>query len=159
MLLDEQDRSRWDRRQIEEALALLDSALEERQPGPYQVQAAISALHARAERAEDNDWPQIAALYEVLYRMNPTPVVALNHASALAMAHGPERGLARLDALPGGEELADYFPYWMARAELLRRAERIPQAVDAYRQALQRAGNAVEREFAQRRLAECLNGA
>jgi predicted RNA polymerase sigma factor len=137
---------------IDEGLALLDGALAAGRAGPYQVQAAIAALHARAPRPEDTDWPQIAALYEALERMTPTPVVALNHAVAVAMADGPERGLRLVDTLAA--DLDGYHLFHSARADLLRRLDRPDEAAVAYRQALELATNPTERAFLERRLAE-----
>ena len=152
VLLEDQDRAGWDHEAIDEGLALLDDALGRRRPGPYQVQAAIAALHARAPRPEDTDWPQIAALYGALARMTPSPVVELNRAVAIAMADGPERGLPLIDAL--GNRLADYHLFHAARADLLRRLGRRSEAAGAYRTALELAANPVERQYLRRRLAE-----
>jgi len=152
VLLEEQDRARWDHDMIDEGLALLDRALAAGRPGPYQVQGAIAALHARAPRPEDTDWPQIAGLYQALGRMAPTPVVALNHAVAVAMADGPERGLPLVEAL--GDELDGYHLFHAARADLLRRQDRRADAADAYRRALALVTNATERAYLERRLAE-----
>lgn len=156
MLLDDQDRARWDHEMIDEGLALVDRALGADRPGPYQVQAAIAALHAHAPRPEDTDWPQIAALYDALGRMAPTPVVALNHAVAVAMADGPERGLPFIDALAG--ELDGYHLFHAARADLLRRLDRWAEAADAYRGALELVTNATERAYLERRLAAVTQG-
>ena len=150
--LEEQDRSLWDRAAISEGLALLDRALAMRQPGPYQVQAAIAALHARAQTAQETDWPQIAALYEKLLEWSPSPVLALNHAAAVAMAAGPEEGLHRMAALASA--LDQYYLFHAARADLLRRLGRWTEAAEAYRRALALATNPVEREFLTRRLWE-----
>jgi RNA polymerase sigma-70 factor (ECF subfamily) len=152
VLLEQQDRARWDHEMIDEGLALLDDALAAGRAGPYQVQAAIAALHARAPRPEDTDWPQIAALYGALERMTPTPVVALNHAVAIAMADGPERGLPLVDAL--ATKLDDYHLFHSARADLLRRLDRPDEAGVAYRRALDLATNPAERAFLAGRLAE-----
>jgi RNA polymerase sigma-70 factor (ECF subfamily) len=152
VLLEEQDRARWDHEMIDEGLAMLDRALAASRPGPYQVQGAIAALHARAPRPEDTDWPEIAGLYEVLVRMTPTPVVALNRAVAIAMADGPERGLLQVDALE--EELDGYHLFHAARADLLRRLERRVEAAEAYRRALAIVTNATERAYLERRLAD-----
>jgi len=152
VLLEEQDRSRWDHDMIDEGLTVLDRALGEREPGPYQVQAAIAALHAQAPRAEDTDWPEIAGLYGALGRMTPTPVVALNHAVAVAMADGPDRGLGMVDSLE--KELGGYYLFHAARADLLRRMDRRSEAASAYRRALDLATNDTERAYLERRLAE-----
>ncbi|MGE0401804.1 MAG: RNA polymerase sigma factor [Kofleriaceae bacterium] len=151
VLLEEQDRSTWDRAQIEEALALVPLALRGG-PGPYALQAAIAALHAQAPRAADTDWPQIAALFGELYRRAPTPVIALNHAVAIAMARGPDAGLSMIDEL--ANELGEYHLFHAARADLLRRLGKTKQAIAAYRSALALVGSEPERRFLQRRLAE-----
>ncbi|GAA3059261.1 sigma-70 family RNA polymerase sigma factor [Pseudonocardia yunnanensis] len=150
--LDEQDRTRWDRPAIDEGLGLLDAALRRRQPGPYQVQAAIAACHARADHAADTDWPQIAALYGRLVELVPSPVVRLNRAVAVAMADGPAAGLALVDELAG--ELAGYRLLPATRADLLRRLGRIEEAAEAYQEALSRTESPTERRFLQRRLTE-----
>jgi RNA polymerase sigma-70 factor (ECF subfamily) len=154
LVLEEQDRARWDRAKITEGMALLERALSLRDPGPYQVQAAISSLHAQAERAEDTDWPQIAALYGELTRMIPSPVVELNRAVAVAMADGPLRGLALLDRMEERETLSQYYPFHVACADLLRRAERYAEAQEAYGRALELCQNRAERSFLHRRLSE-----
>jgi RNA polymerase sigma-70 factor (ECF subfamily) len=150
VLLDDQDRSLWDHDLIARGLALLDRALAHRAPGPYQLQAAIAALHAQAERAEDTDWTQIALLYAELARLHPSPVVELNRAVAVAMADGPAAGLELLDGLP----LDDYHLYHAARADLLRREGRKDESRSAYRRARELATNDSERAFLERRLAE-----
>jgi RNA polymerase sigma-70 factor (ECF subfamily) len=150
--LEDQDRSRWNRDEIAEGLALLDAALRRREVGPYQVQAAIAACHARAERAADTDWPQIAALYGRLTELVPSPVVRLNRAVAVAMAAGPEAGLALVDEL--GEELAGYRQVAATRADLLRRLGRNAEAADEYRRALSMTESEAERRFLTRRLTE-----
>jgi RNA polymerase sigma-70 factor (ECF subfamily) len=154
ILLEEQDRSLWDRAEIEEGLATLDRALVRRRPGPYQIQAAISGLHASAARPEETDWLQIALLYGRLAQLNPSPVVELNRAVAVAMAEGPRCGLALLDQLEASGSLDDYYPFYVARADLLRRAGCLAEAGAAYRKALALTQNNVERAFLQRRLAE-----
>jgi RNA polymerase sigma-70 factor (ECF subfamily) len=154
VLLEEQDRALWDRQEIAEGLALLDQALQLRRPGPYQVQAAISALHAQAARPEETDWQQIALLYERLVHMTPSPVVELNHVVAVAMAEGPERGLALLDQLGLGDALQHYYLYHAARADLLRRAGCSEEAAASYRRALDLCQNGIERRFLLRRLSE-----
>jgi RNA polymerase sigma-70 factor, ECF subfamily len=152
VLLEDQDRSRWDQDMIDEGLSVLDRAVELRSPGPFQVQAAIAALHARAPRPEDTDWSEIAALYAVLRRMSPTPVVRLNAGVATAMADGPDVGLPVVEAL--GDELDGYAPFHVARAELLRRLGRHDEAAEGYRRALEISTNAGERAHLERRLAE-----
>ena len=154
VLLEDQDRSLWDRGQIEEALPLVESALRARPVGAYAVQAAIAAVHARAPRAADTDWRQIVALYGVLATIAPSPVVELNRAAAIAMAEGPARGLALLDELVARGELAHYHLLPAARADLLRRLGRAAEAAEAYRAAIALAGNEAERRFLVRRLAE-----
>jgi RNA polymerase sigma-70 factor (ECF subfamily) len=149
--LTEQDRSRWDRADIEEGVRLLNRALRLRQPGRYQVEAAIAALHAEAPAAEEVDWPQIAALYEQLLRFVPSPVVALNHAVAIAETGRLTDGLALIDRIHGLER---YHLLHAARADLLRRIERYQEAGDAYRRALELTRNPAEREFITRRLDE-----
>jgi RNA polymerase sigma-70 factor, ECF subfamily len=154
VLLDEQDRSRWDHAQIAEGIASLDLALRLGATGPYALQAAIAALHARAPRPEDTDWPQIAALYEALHRALPSPIVALNHAVAVSMVEGPAAGLARLEALGNEEGIGGYHLLPAARADLLRRAGRRAEAAAAYAEALALVGNEAERRYLARRLDE-----
>ena len=158
VLLEDQDRSRWDRAAIDEGQELLDRALRLGRAGPYQVQAAIAALHDSAERQEATDWREIAALYARLAAISPSPVVELNRAVAVAMAEGFEVGLRRLDALAGNGQLAGYPYYHSARADLLRRLGRSAEAIAAYRDALALTTNEVERGFLGRRIAE-LGGA
>jgi RNA polymerase sigma-70 factor (ECF subfamily) len=155
VLLDEQDRTRWDQTKIREGSALLDQALALHDPGPYQVQAAISALHAVAPSAAATDWTQIAALYNTLAVMTPSVVVEVNRAVAVAMAAGAEAGLLML--LPLAAEADGYYPYHAARADLLRRAGQPGQAAVAYERALGLCGNSAERAYLQRRLDEMLN--
>lgn len=154
IVLEEQDHSAWRRDQIDEGSALGDRALRMRRPGPYQVQAAIAALHCQAKRASDTDWPQIAALYGELFRLQPTPVVALNRAVAVAMAGTPDDGLHLLDDAALAAALDRYYLYHAARADLLRRAARPTEAAAAYRRALALTTNAVERAYLERRLRE-----
>jgi len=149
--LEEQDRSRWSA----DALALLDRALALRRRGPYQIQAAIAALHARAPRAADTDWAQIAALYRGLVADQPGAVVELNAAVALAMAEGPERGLAWIDRLDASGELAGYHLLPAARADLLRRLGRNAEAEAAYDAALRLVRNPAERLYLERRRRDC----
>ena len=155
VLLDEQDRTRWDQEKIREGVAILDRALTLNDPGPYQVQAAISALHAEAPSAEATDWRQIAMLYDTLATMTPSMVVEVNRAVAVAMAYGASVGLQRLLDL---EDQADgYYPYHAARADLLRRTNQREAAAEAYEQALTLCSNSAERTYLQRRLDEMLN--
>jgi RNA polymerase sigma factor (sigma-70 family) len=144
VLLPDQDRSQWDRRSIDEGVRLLTRALRVRAPGPYQLQAAISALHAQAASAEDTDWPQIATLYARLLSLAPTPVIALNHAVAVAETGRVVEGLALIDAIDGLER---YHLWHSARAELLRRLGRSDEAAAAYREALRFASNPAERSL------------
>ncbi len=150
--LEEQDRSLWDRGAIAEGLAFVERALGMRQPGPYQVQAAIAALHAQASTPGETDWAQIAALYEALFRWNPSPVIALNRAAAVAMSTGPEEGLKQMDALAAS--LDEYYLFHAARADLFRRLGRRAEAMEAYRRAAALATNPVEREFLNARVRE-----
>jgi RNA polymerase sigma-70 factor, ECF subfamily len=151
--LEEQDRSLWDRLQIDEGLALVDSALRMGRVGPYQLQAAIAALHAEARSSGATDWAQIAALYSVLARVQPSPVVQLNGAVAIGMAEGPQRGLALMDELGKSGELDRYHLFHAARADMLRRLGSFSEAADAYRRALALMANGVERTYLERRLA------
>jgi RNA polymerase sigma-70 factor (ECF subfamily) len=154
VLLEDQDRSRWDRAAIAEGVSLLERALAQRRAGPYQIQAAIAALHDEASTAAATDWPQIAALYATLARLAPSPVVELNRAVAVAMAEGPERGLALLDHPALAAPLAEYHHFHAAQADLLRRAGRRADAAAAYVRALELCQNATEQRFLQRRLIE-----
>ncbi len=158
VLLEEQDRSRWDREEISEGAALAEQALREAGPRPYAVQAAIAALHAQARRPEETDWRQIAALYGVLLRLNPSPVVELNRAVAVAQAEGPEEGLRLLDDLEERGALASYHLLPAARADLLKKLGRFEEAAAAYRRALSLVANEPERRFLERRLAEVEGG-
>nr|WP_276572645.1 DUF6596 domain-containing protein [Nannocystis pusilla] len=145
--LDEQDRGLWDRAAIAEGVALISATLARGQVGPYQVQAAISAVHDEAPRAEDTDWPQILALYEVLLRMADNPMVRLNHAVAGAMVHGPAVGLALLQALDGDPRLAENHRLEAVRAHLLERAGEREAAVAGYRRAAGRTASVPERDY------------
>jgi len=149
VLLRDQDRSRWDRGEIAEGLRLLDRALRVRSAGPYQLQAAIAAMHAQAAGASDTDWPQIAALYARLLALAPSPVVALNHAVAVAETGRVVEGLELMDAIEG---LDRYHLLYAARADLLRRLGRTDEAAAAYREALDLASNPAERNFLRERL-------
>ena len=152
--LEEQDRTLWDRAQIDEGLALVDDAMRMGRIGPYQLQAAIAALHAEAGDPADTDWPQIAALYGALARLQPSPVVRLNGAVAIGMAEGPGRGLALIEELGKSGELDRYHLFHAARADMLRRLGSFEAAADAYRRALALMANGVERAYLERRLAE-----
>lgn len=154
VLLADQDRSLWDAEAIAEGCDLVDGAMREGRVGPYQIQAAIAALHCTAATADETDWPQIHALYTVLERIYPTPVVSLNRAVALAMDRGPEAGLAALDDLPDAAALDRHHLYHSARADLLRRLGHTTQARDAYDRALALCENPVERRFLEGRLSE-----
>jgi RNA polymerase sigma-70 factor (ECF subfamily) len=154
ILLDEQDRSLWNREQIGEGLALVEQALTSKRIGPYALQAAIAAVHAEAPAAALTDWRQIVGLYDVLLRMEASPVVELNRAAAIAMHDGPEMGLALVDAILGRGELADYHLAHSARADLCRRLGRTEEAIAAYERALALTTQAPERRFLERRLAE-----
>ena len=154
ILLEEQDRRRWEQDKITEGIALLEHALNLHQPGPYQIQAAISALHAQARRAEETDWVQIAALYAALAQINPSPVVELNRVVAIAMADGPVRGLQLLDELQLEEALSTFHYFHAARADLLRRAGRFTEAGQVYTKALSLCQNSSEQALLKRRLAE-----
>jgi RNA polymerase sigma-70 factor (ECF subfamily) len=152
VLLEDQDRARWDHEMIDEGVRLLETAMSARAAGPYQLQAAIASLHAQAPRSEDTDWPQIATLYTALLRLQPSPVVALNRAVAIAMADGPNAALLLVDALAG--DLEGYHLFHAARADLLRRLDQRVEAAAAYRRALDLATNPQERAFLERRLLE-----
>ena len=152
--LTDQDRSTWHRADIDEGLALLDSALRRGAAGPYQIQAAIAACHASAATAADTDWPQIAALYERLTVITPSPVVRLNHAVAVSMVDGPAAALSLLDTVDG---LAGYHLLAATRADFLRRLGRNAEAADAYREALAHAGTDADRRFLDGRLASVLD--
>ena len=151
--LEEQDRSLWDREQIAEGLRHLKAALCLRHVGPYQLQAAIAALHAESGSPAETDWPQIAALYRELALINPSPVVQLNGAIAIGMCEGPEHGLALIDELGASGKLERYHLFHAARAEMLRRLGSVDGAADAYRRALPLMTNGVERAYLERRLA------
>ena len=158
ILLDDQDRARWDAARIAEGQALIETALAARRPGPYQVQAAIAALHDEAAVPSETDWAQIASLYATLQGMAPSPVVELNLAAAVAMADGPAIGLAMMDGIAATGEL-DTYPYLhAARADLLRRLERWSEATTAYERALELTSNAPERAFLEARLTEVRRG-
>jgi RNA polymerase sigma-70 factor (ECF subfamily) len=154
VLLEDQDRARWDRARIAEGRAILDRAIRMRRVGQYQLQAAIAAVHDEAASTAATDWPQIAALYSVLGQMTRSPVVDLNRAVAVAMASGPEAGLAIVDAIAERNVLTDYPYLHSTPADLLRRIGRREAAAAAYRRALALTANATERAFLERRIAE-----
>jgi RNA polymerase sigma-70 factor, ECF subfamily len=154
VLLEDQDRNRWDRRRIDEGRELLDRALRMRRVGTNQLQAAIAALHDDAATAGETDWAEIAGLYAVLRRVAPSPVVDLNRAVAVAMASGPEDGLRLVDAVAASGELEDYPYLHAARADLLRRMGRLDEAAEAYGRARELTANQAEQGFLDRRLAE-----
>lgn len=153
IVLEEQDRSRWNRQQIAEALPLVEEALR-RGPGPFAVEAAIAALHCEAARAEDTDWPQIVHLYDVLERLQPSSIVSLNRAVAVAMVEGPRPALALIDELASTGELDSYHLLHATRADLLRRLGLSADAAASYERALALVSNQSERRFLERRLRE-----
>ena len=154
ILLDDQDRSRWNRDQIAEGLRLVEQALTSRRFGPYTIQGAIAATHAEAAEAGATDWAQIVGLYDVLLRADPSPVIELNRAVAVAMRDGPAAGLALVDAILDGGELQDYRPAHAARADLCRRLGRVTEARTSYERALALSRQDPERRFIERRLEE-----
>jgi RNA polymerase sigma-70 factor, ECF subfamily len=152
--LEEQDRSLWDRSEIIEGLELLERALHLHHVGSYQLQAAIAAVHAQAKTAAETDWLEITALYEVLAKVSPSAVVALNHAVAVGMSSGLEQGLALIDQLGSTGKLDEYYLFHAARADMLRRLDRREEAKEAYGRALELTANQVEQVFLHRRLVE-----
>jgi RNA polymerase sigma-70 factor, ECF subfamily len=154
ILLDAQDRSLWDREQIAEGLGLIERALSSRSVGPYALQAAIAAVHAEATDAASTDWRQIVGLYDVLMRLEASPVVELNRAVAVAMRDGPAAGLTLIDAILGRGDLCEYHLAHSARADLLRRLGRADEAVEAYERALKRVTQEPERRFIEGRIAK-----
>jgi RNA polymerase sigma-70 factor (ECF subfamily) len=154
VLLEEQDRTRWDRVQIAEGLAHSEAAIGSDAHGPYAIQSAIAAVHSRAKSADVTDWRAIANLYARLSALRPSPVIELNRAVAIAMADGPAAGLELVDAIAAGGDLRDYYLMWSAHADLLRRLGRWSEAAESYRAALARVGSAPERRFLRRRLDE-----
>jgi len=154
VLLEEQDRSLWNQGQIAEGVALVERSLGTRRFGPYTLQAAIAAVHAEAPSPESTDWAQIVGLYDVLMRVEPSPVVELNRAAAVAMRDGPAAGLALVDRILARGDLADYHVAHAARADLCRRLGRTEEAVDAYERALGLATQEPARRFFRRRLRE-----
>lgn len=155
VLLSEQDRSRWDRSEIREGTEVLDEALALNDPGPYQVQAAISSLHAEAPTAEVTDWQQIAALYRTLALMTPSLVVEVNRAVAVGMAEGPQAGLRLLEGL--GDRAQGYYPFHVVRADLLRRSDQLEEAIVSYKRAIALCDNPAERSHLQRQLDPLIN--
>jgi RNA polymerase sigma-70 factor (ECF subfamily) len=154
VLLDAQDRARWSREQIAEGAALVERALSSRRIGPYTLQAAIAAVHAKAPSAAATDWAEIVTLYDVLVRADPSPVVELNRAAAVAMRDGPAAGLALIDAILARGDLEDYQLAHSARADLYRRLGRTAEARAAYRRALSLTRQEPERRLLERRLRE-----
>ena len=154
ILLDDQDRSRWNRDQISEGAALVERALSSGLAGPYSIQAAISAVHANARQAAETDWTEIVGLYDVLMRTDPSPVIELNRAVAVAMRDGPSAGIVLIDAILDRGDLADYRLAHAARAELCRRLGRNADARASFQQALGLTRQETERRFIERRLAE-----
>lgn len=154
ILLEDQDRTLWDEDEIAEGIQLIRAALRQRQPGSFQIQAAIAALHAEAAHPDDTDWQQIVALYGELERMTASPVIRLNRAVAVAMAHGAVAGLQLLDQLDDQGQLEGYYLFHAARADLLRRTGWLDEARSAYQKAMRLCGNAVEQSFLKKRLAD-----
>jgi len=152
--LEEQDRSQWNQEQIEEGVALVHRAFQTRRAGPYALQAAIAAVHAEARSSAETDWSEIVGLYDVLLRMDPSPVVELNRAAAVAMRDGPEHGLALIDAILARGDLEEYHLAHAARADLFRRLGRTSEATAAYKRALALAVEEPERRLLERRLQE-----
>jgi RNA polymerase sigma-70 factor (ECF subfamily) len=152
VLLEDQDRSLWNREQIEEGARLVERALTAPRTGPYAVQAAIAAVHAEARAPAETDWEQIVGLYDVLARLDPSPVVELNRAVAVAMREGPEAGIGLIDAILGRGELADYLLIHAARANLCERSGRLEEARSGYRRALELASEGPQRRLLERRL-------
>lgn len=152
ILLEDQDRTRWDRDQITEGRALVVRSLTGGPAGPYAVQAAIAAVHDEARTFASTDWPQIVALYDVLSVLDASPVIALNRAAAIAFRDGPDAALTLLDSLADEPRLRDYHPYALARADLLHRLNRRPEAAEAYGRALELAGSDPERTHIRARL-------
>jgi RNA polymerase sigma-70 factor (ECF subfamily) len=150
VLLSEQDRARWDQSEIREGIEILEEALALNDPGPYQVQAAISSLHAQAATAEATDWHAIAALYKSLAIMTPSPVIEVNRAVAVGMAEGPQEGLKILDDL--GDQANGYYPFHVARADLHRRSGQLEEAIESYQQAISLCNNPAERSHLERQL-------
>jgi RNA polymerase sigma-70 factor (ECF subfamily) len=146
----------WDQTEIAEGLELIERALKQGRVGNYQLQASIAALHAEAKSPEQTDWPQIAAIYRVLSRMNSSPIIALNHAAAVAMSEGPEKGLSLIDQAARSGKLDNYYLLHAARGDLLRRLKRFDEARVSYSRALELTNNHVEKNYMRRRLTEML---
>jgi RNA polymerase sigma-70 factor (ECF subfamily) len=157
ILLEDQDRSLWNRDQIAEGKTLVKQVLPSSRIGPYTIQAAIAAVHTGASSIAATDWPQIVGLYDVLMQVNPSPVVELNRAAAVAMRDGPLAGLALIDAILARGDLADYHLAHSARADMCRRLGRTEEAKAAYKRALELTQQEPERRFLKRRMGE-LNG-
>lgn len=155
--LEEQDRSLWDQDEIREGLELTERALRMGRPGLYQLQAAIASLHAEAQTADETDWRQIAALYRELMKINSSPIVALNHAAAVAMGAGPEEGLKLIDLTGKSGKLDNYYLYHASRADLLRRLNRYDESQSAYLRAIELTTNQVEQQYMRRRIDEMLD--
>ncbi len=156
VLLEDQDRSGWDQDEIREGLSQVQAALQRGRPGPYVLQGAIAALHAEASTFQGTDWVEMVGLFDLLYRVSPSPVIALNRAVALAMRDGPDRGLELIDQLADDPRLRTHHMFHAARAELLRRSGRAREAVAAYQRALAMPQNAAERRYLERRLAQAM---
>ena len=154
--LEDQDRSSWDRKEIEEGLQLVETALRLGRIGNYQLQAAIAAVHAEAKTADETDWRQIVVLYKELIRVNSSPIVALNHAAAVAMSEGAEKGLRLIDEAGVSGKLDHYYLFHAARADLLRRLNRLQEASIAYNRALSLTTNHVEQQYIRKRLNESI---
>ena len=154
VILEEQVHSRWDAKEINEGLQLIEQALSMGRVGNYQIQAAIAAVHSEAKTADETDWPQIVALYKVLMRINPSPIVALNYAAAVAMSEGAEKGLALIDEANAARRLENYYLFHASRADLLRRLNRFDDAMTAYRRALSLTTNQIEQQYLRGRLRE-----
>ena len=152
--LEEQDRSRWDLEEIDEGLQLVEKALKMGGVGNYQIQAAVAAVHSEASTADQTDWPQVVALYQELMRINSSPVVALNHAAAVAMSEGAENGLALINEANKGNRLENYYLFHASRADLLRRLNRLDEAATSYTRALSLTTNRIEQQYLRERLNE-----
>ena len=154
VLLEDQDRSRWNREQIAEAVPLVQEALRSDDAGPFAIQAAIAAVHCEARRAEETNWPEIVLLYDLLERVQPSPIVSLNRAVAVAMVHGPQRALVLINSLAARGDLDRYHLFHAARADLLRRIGSSAEAAESYKRALELVTNDSERRYLERRLRE-----